>query len=550
LDKNNENFFRFLLEELPLHAELDNIREEITESELISKICDKGVNKLGHSFSVDSSITVVRRLLEALSLLDPVELKNGTWAFISFPASLMARSILETMANPKNTFCHPAYWAQDSGTPGKTIDSQRELLQKLENQRTSDKKNTAPIIRTVHVVWGIIRLGTNFLMYKREDKGRPGVAEYGFPGGRFNLKDLPLNLQNSTSLRNLYCIDSDLVENARVVTLARELDEELGLQPNDYNSTYLQNLSPYRKVEGSKNNHAYTQYNIAIYSVQLSPESEVKILEKSVLDRIEFKWFTVDELERGGRADGARAFINAILEDDNFEAKEFLESIPDSSRTPPFYSGKNKAVELPSNSNAQILMGDSGKQKELPIHLVHDEWSLLMIMGWHIKGLEVEHNDNDMIMLGNGWIKLFKEHLKILAETLAQKFSSNSLQLVEYNQQGYCRLSIDPEHLYFQPDCFNYLWDFETDDKPIILTLMSFEATWAELKGQKLSINLSPTSLKAMPKIEDEHEPGGNTESIKRSFFENFKSAKSIGLHQFLSFKNEWFEILPSRKIE
>ena len=78
MDKNNEQFFHSLLEELPLYAEQDNIREEITESELISKIREKARNKLDDSFSVDSAITIVRRLLEALTLLDPVELKNGT----------------------------------------------------------------------------------------------------------------------------------------------------------------------------------------------------------------------------------------------------------------------------------------------------------------------------------------------------------------------------------------------------------------------------------------------------------------------------------------
>ena len=546
MNNNNEQFLRSLLDVLPLYAEEDNIREELYESELISKISKKG----NDSFATGSAIAIVRCLLESLALLDPVELEGGRWAFISFPASLMARSILETMANRKNTFFRSTYWSQGSGTPEKDIEEQRNLLKKLEVQRTSGTTYTVPTIRTVHVAWGIIRLGTKFLMYKREDKERPEVAGHGFPGGRFNLKDLPPELQCANSLRKVFSLDSKLVTNALQQTLERELNEELDLQPNKYEAKYLQTLAPYRKIEGSKNNHAFTQYNIAIYSVIISAESEVKLLEKSALDQKTFKWFTVDELVRGARADGTKAFINALIEDDSFVTKEFLLNIPNSSNNQPFYRTKNEAVELPINSNFHVLMGDSGKQKELPINLEQDEWKLLMIMGWHVKDLEVDHDDSNMIMLGNGWIKLLNDHLKTLAKTLAQKFASKSLQLVEYNKLGYCRLSIDAEYLYFQPDCFSYLWDFETDDKPIILTLRSFETEWAYLKGQALSIDLSPTSLKAIRKIEDGHEPDGNIDSIKRSFFENFKSARSIGLHQFLSFKNEWFEILPPRKSE
>ena len=87
----NLDVFRQLLDVMPLHAEEGHIREELAESELLSQIPasrdDPSV--------VESVVATIRRLFEALALLEPNALAAGRWAFVSFPASLMARSVLD-----------------------------------------------------------------------------------------------------------------------------------------------------------------------------------------------------------------------------------------------------------------------------------------------------------------------------------------------------------------------------------------------------------------------------------------------------------------------
>ena len=48
---------------------------------------------------IESNLKFVEIFFSKIGWLDPFELENGYWQFISFPASLGARSWLEVMSN-------------------------------------------------------------------------------------------------------------------------------------------------------------------------------------------------------------------------------------------------------------------------------------------------------------------------------------------------------------------------------------------------------------------------------------------------------------------
>jgi hypothetical protein len=216
---NSLSKYRNLIDVLPLHAEEGNLREELLLSEIISSVEANDAS----TANAEIFVSTIQRIFESLSLLDPTLLAKGRWAFVSFPASLFARSVLETFAMPEATFFDADYWIQGGHQLDSIAEEQRTFLSRMENHRTANSTYGARPIRTVHVTWGIIRFGSQFLLHRREDKLRPDKKGYVFPGGRLAIPDLPRAKQTPESLRDLFQINSDLAKNAQHNTLAREL---------------------------------------------------------------------------------------------------------------------------------------------------------------------------------------------------------------------------------------------------------------------------------------------------------------------------------------
>ncbi len=539
--------FRQLLVVMPLHAEEGLAREDIDELELVSQI--QASVECAHA--AGPVVSTIRRLFDSLALLDPSLLTAGRWAFISFPASLVARSILETMATPGNTFFVPDYWTQGTHRPPEIVEEQRELLRRMENQRTSNAAILPHPIRTVHVTWGLLRLGNRFLLHRREDKTRPDVGAYVFPGGRLDLTDLAVEDRSAMALRELFNVDSTTAIQSQRRTLERELREELDLFPSEYVATHRRQLEPFHKVEGTRNNHAYTAYNIAIYSVKLTQTGELKVLDRVTHAPAEWAWFSTQELVAGKRPDGKRAFVDALLTLPSAELNDFLSSgIPDSSDNPPVYRKKGDAIELPSSVGEPILIGDAGRQKPVRLSLSQQAWELLMLLAWHARGLEMSISGGLFVFLGGGWIKLRNEELLETAQELVEQFQNADLRLVECDAFGHCRLSISAEHLYFEPKCFEYFWDVESEEKPIVLTLKKIDTKWGPLKERQISIRLSPLMIKAMPALEAGKEHGADPDTIRREFKRLLAPTEAMGLHQFIAKRYDTHEILvPNARV-
>ena len=270
------------------------------------------------------------------------------------------------MAVPGQRFVAGDYWRSKHDDD---IEEKRKLLISLENRRKELHPTGSPTpIRFVYVAWGIIRLGDRFLLHHREDRSRSEVKNYVFPGGRFRPLDLPAEKWDAATLRHLHKSASRLAMGALEQTLHRELGEELKLSSEDWSATPSVVLEPYRKIEGSKNAHELTEYLIALYAISLTPEGEARLLDQIDADQETLVWFGIEDLvDPSGRSNRKGAFIEALSA--HFGGKEelkyFLQDVRSSSTTEYMFNSKESAVELPALPGTPVLIGGTGKEKNV-----------------------------------------------------------------------------------------------------------------------------------------------------------------------------------------
>jgi 8-oxo-dGTP pyrophosphatase MutT (NUDIX family) len=251
-------------------------------------------------------VTLMQRLLDSLALLDRQQLREGRWQFVSFPAQLMANGLICVLADDNQDLLEESYWEQGAHRPEDIIDEQRTLLRTLETSRVRmHQHQSAEPIRFVYVAWGLIRLDGRFLLHHREDKARRQAGNYVLPGGRLNLTDLPIGSQTASVLPHIQRSGSAEALAGLHKTFIREMLEETGLHHQEhYNFRLWRSLKPYREVEGSRNNHAYTEYLIQVFEVVLTDSGQVALFDQLSAYPDRFTWFTVDDLIRKTSADG------------------------------------------------------------------------------------------------------------------------------------------------------------------------------------------------------------------------------------------------------
>ena len=343
-------------------------------------------------------------------------------------------------------------------------------------------------------------------------------------------------------------MDSQVARQCLPVTLARELGEELDLLPGDYQATHLRALSPFRMLEGTRNCRAYTQYDVAVYAVRLTRDAELKVLDRVEREHDDWAWFSVPDLVAGKRPDGRSAFIDAIAVELQADLGRYLsEDVPDSSSWPPAFSLDGDAVELPSALGMPILKGLTGR--ETPLSFIPDprEWELLIILGYHARGLTVQVCGNALSLLGAGWIRLDEPPLRSVAARLAERLEKAGLPCLEIDTAGHCRLSVQPERVFFSPECFDYSWQDDGPRKRIRLRLTPVKLGDANLPGRDLIVPLAPNFVRNLAATESGRETRGDFERESRDHFE---PAKALGLRKFIAATRKAYEIVVPRAQE
>ena len=453
---------RHLSDLLPHHAEEGFIRQETSRAAL----CDKLVQRAGLSIlEAEITLGIFERLLDSSALLDPRSLAAGNWAFVSFPAYLMARSLTETLANPNQRFFSDGYWEQGHHRPEEEVEEQRKMLRYLELQRTrsADGCEARPI-RYVHVAWGLIKLEGKFLMHHREDKPRAGVKNFVFPGGRLNATDLPPAQRGPDSLPELFKTASPLAMEYLPKTLERELNEELKLVAGgNYSHEIFLTLPPYREVEGARNNHALTEYGIKIFQICLTQKGEAALYDRVCDEPNRFSWFSAEDLDRQILPDGRSAYIDALKSALGEDLQPRLEKVADSSSFVPRFSGESQQITIPSSPERPFLHGKTGKEKSILLFMTEQQWGLLFMLAWHRKGLEFKPESKEITLLPNGWVRLDDSWQIAEAKQFASILADAGLPLVEIIADVYMRVSVEKGILFFDDSLYTYSLHRESD---------------------------------------------------------------------------------------
>jgi 8-oxo-dGTP pyrophosphatase MutT (NUDIX family) len=462
---------------------------------------------------------------------------------VSFPASLLGRSIVETLSVPGKAILPPDYWEQGDHRPEAVKDEQRALLHRVESERLRQNPSARPV-RVVHVAWAVIRMGDRFLLHRREDQDRSGEKTHVLPGGRFNPSDLSAAelAAGPGVLRHIFDVASPLVDAALDKTLIRELFEELGLHhEEDYRFERWHRLEPYRKVGGAGNRHAYTEYGFQLYTLKLTAAGEVRLLAREAESRT-LTWFTAAELAAPQRADGASAFVDVLHAAWGNGVAEQLASVPDSAATEFAMTGESNMLDLPGSPESGFQIGKPGKEKMLPLQLNDLEWHLLLLLGWHARGFSITPGP-DLRLLGGGWVRVTKAVARTVGTGLLSKVESLSLPLVEMRDGHYLRLRIDPDILMLGATLFGYRVDGSNKDGGVLTVERNSVTTpWCELAGVVSRLSIGGNTVSILRELERGDSPEGlpdvKAKSWERNLRDQLSGLTALGLRRLWSTKH------------
>lgn len=449
----------------------------------------------------------------------------------------MARSLVASLAESKQTLFPHNYWEQGAHRPDAVVEEQRLLLREFESRRVRFHPDGSPVpIRTVHVAWGLIRLDGKFLLRHREDRSRVGLGNYVLPGGRFSPADCsgaPLEVL-AASQSPSRVLSPELLER----TLIRELEEELGLlYPDDYTIAAWRNIQPWRQVEGARNHQAFTEYLIAIFNVRLTSKGELRLYEH--LNDANAFWFSTDDLVRQTTNDGKRIYLDALLADLGNEFGACLESVQESLPDKRL-AGESESVDFPWRNIAPLLRGKTGKEKPVAIELAPDERSLLLGLAWHARGFSFDTVVGSA--LPRGWFGS-NDDLVECASTVARKLGAAGCPLLEI-QDNHIRLNLHPDCVFFDPACYQIDLVPESDQPDdttwlLRLSVPSMSTALGKTSAFNTSWSLTRNTARIIQAIQAGKDPevdyrikGGDIQKTLRDQID--RQARSCGLRKLV----------------
>lgn len=450
---------------------LPRVVEEGTDAETIAEA--KLVQRLAESAGVSleqaaTTLALVRCWLQALSVLEPRRLAAGEWRFVSFPAFLLAKSLLNGLSTAEFRLLEPGFW--DAGDY--RVDKQRALIKQVEELRAALPLALMPI-RRVWVAWAWVALDSRFLLVRREDPvvHRDGSrGEFVFPGGRVSPQDLPdlplsarLDFFDPNQPANMA-----VAEHAFRAALLREIHEELDIPPSGLTAaTVVREPVRYLALEGAKSAYSATEYLIQSFKLELHATGKTALLRCLAVYPERFDWFTTDELAAGSNAAGARAFVDAIRNELPLDAECYAVHIGGSVTL-------NEPVEIPSRLGEPFNVGITGRERQIHIPLEPEEVATLAWLAAIRRNEPVtELAEGVSTTSAGGWILVDDDVRFAKLRQLASKLEGAGLPLLDFHERG-ARLNAANE-MNFSPSLFSLVVLDERRGKSYKLTLIREE---------------------------------------------------------------------------
>lgn len=460
-----------LLPHLPRFAEEEGDFYSVPRQALIDALVQEHTDRS----AAEACVSLLESLLDTLVVLDKTRLQNGEWCFVSFPAQLLATSVLTAMSDADSRLFPVNFWNTQSIANDKK-EQQRDVLKAIEQARFEHHAYQAPPIRYCYVAWSIIKIEGKILFYQREDTQKrfdKSAGDYGLIGGRANQNDVAGIADKATLLSALHSPNSQIIKDALPQTLKRELREEAGLLFDEYYAfQHWRSLKPYRQVQGAAPNHALTEYYLDIFRIELTLEGFL-FLQQRINSDSRLVWIALDDLVRGETTDGKIPYIQALYDDfegDRAALVTALAELPESFVSG-YLSDKDKfGITLPLDPAKPVFAGVLGKEKALDLLLNPRQLGLILGLAAHLRSFDFEPVPEHIILHPHGWVEVDElSQLRQELTELAASLAGSDLPM-EIRRDRLFRLSIRPDTVFFADELF------------------SFEAASTDLHGQQSTI--------------------------------------------------------------
>ncbi|TSA38719.1 MAG: NUDIX hydrolase [Methylococcaceae bacterium] len=448
---------QILIRNLPRYAEEEGDFYAVSRTELVNALCQQSFDRA----IAENTIGLIETLLDTLAVLHSDYLNKGEWCFVSFPAQLLAMSLLTALSDKDSRFFAANFW-NTQGTADDKKNQQREVLHFIETKRNEHHANhAAKPIRYIYVAWCIIKLDGYILFHQREDTKKrfdKKAGDYGLIGGRLNQHDVPSDGNMPTLLTELQSENSPFIKKDLPETLKREILEEVGLVfEQHYRFKPWRNLKPYQQVQGAAPNHALTEYYLDIYLIELTLEGYL-FLQQQIESNDRLAWFTIDDAVNGETPDNKIAYIKALIDDfgnNRLAMRAELMALSDSFAAGYLFEPQNYALTLMIDAERPILAGTLGKGKTLDVVLTSRLTQVLLGLAAHIRGFEFATKERNIVFHPYGWIDV-SHNPKLQTELLQLAvLLKNTDVVLENHHDALFRLSINPAVIYFDEALFN-----------------------------------------------------------------------------------------------
>lgn len=454
----SKNLIKTIIRELPRFAEEEGDFYSVNRNNLISAIFE--CNKVERGIA-ENIVMMCEILLDTMSVLNIEYLLKGEWCFVSFPAQLMATSVLTALSDGESRVFASNFW-NTQGISNDKKNQQRDVLSFMETARCQNHTQCkAQPIRYCYVAWSIIKLDGRILFYQREDTQKrfdKTAGDYGLIGGRANQSDVAV-MDKATLLKELQSPNSELVKKALPETLKRELREEAGLLFElHYTFKPWRKLKPYRQVQGAAPNHALTEYYLEIFQIDLTLDGYIFLQQRIKADD-HLVWFSIEDMARGETTDGKIPYIKALYDDfadDRRTLAAELTALLDSYSSNYLFQPIKYGLSLPIENTMPILAGVLGKEKPLGLILTERQFAIVLGLAAHLRSFEFESVEENIVFHPYGWIEVTNEYLlKSELITLAEVLKDTDL-VIENHCDYLFRLSIYPDVIYFDDNLFSF----------------------------------------------------------------------------------------------
>ncbi len=519
----SSELIKSLIPQLPRYAEEEGDFYSVPREALINMLCQQ--HAIDYSLA-ENTIALIETLLDTFAVLSADYLQKGEWCFISFPAQLLATSLLTALSDNESRFFADNFW-NTQGIADDKKNQQREVLSIVENKRYAHHaSHNAKPIRYIYVAWGIIKLDGKILFYQREDTQKrfdKKAGDYGLIGGRLNQHDVRSDKDMPALLAELQSENSSIIKNALPETLKREIREETGLVfDQHYRFKPWRSLKPYQQVQGSAPNHALTGYYLEVFQIELMLEGYL-FLQQQMYRNDRLVWFTLDELVKGASGDGKIAYVKALVDDfesDSLALKTELLALPDSFAARYLFQPEKYGLTLRIDTEKPILAGVLGKEKPLDVVLTPGQRALLLGLAVHSRGFAFATVVENISFHPFGWIDV-KNNPELQTELihLAALFKDTDL-IIENHCDILFRLSINPEVIYFDEALFTY--SVHTSDLsgtktkiPVIIERKAFLTALGVAQDKKETFQVTLDLAHKLQKLSKHQFSADNEEAVK-----------------------------------